>query len=268
VYLFAVKSLFRALGTTLRLLVVDDGTLTSEDTRLLRRHFPSIRIVSRRKAQADIPRLLKMYPNCLKYWNTSAYHYNKKLFDPILFSQAANIILLDADIIFFRKPRRIKQWIDGKIKQPLHMAYNASYLQKEAAISFPEQPRDKKEIRVNRELYLRHPSVRTFNSGILCMPRSCFSLPHIEKILRSFRDYGLKDEWFLEQFTLALLVKKTARRTIALPPDQYVVMQHLSSINQVYKTSQKTICVHYTWLYKHLLYRDGLTLMLQNVLWR
>lgn len=97
--LTCLGSLLRFSVEPLRLVIHDDGSLTSEDVTKLLDGLQDSTIILRREADERMNELLKNYPNCYKYRRD--YIYGLKLLDIALLGQS-NFAYCDSDILFFR----------------------------------------------------------------------------------------------------------------------------------------------------------------------
>lgn len=124
--LWAVKSFLAACDKRFAVVLHEDGSLTNDDIRVLESHLLGVRIVRKVVADAEMDGPLRTYPNCHDYRYANKQHsdhrhavaYNMhifavRLFDFNFYSQATKRMFLDADVLFFRRPDEIMQWIDN-----------------------------------------------------------------------------------------------------------------------------------------------------------
>ncbi len=86
----------------------DDGTLPDEARRLFARLFVSARIIPRGEADAAVQRALHAFPFCADYRALSPRAL--KVFDTVHFAKSHRLIVLDSDVLFFKKPGEILDW--------------------------------------------------------------------------------------------------------------------------------------------------------------
>lgn len=100
--LWAIYSFFSLAGATGRIVIHDDGTLTTSDFSLIEHLFPRARVISRPEADSLVlPRLASEEPpRCLELRSKLALAL--KLLDIPVVSNTDQVILLDSDVIFFR----------------------------------------------------------------------------------------------------------------------------------------------------------------------
>ena len=116
-YILAIKSLLRFYNDV-TVIVHDDGSLTKKDKRTIKKHIENINIIDRDYADEKINKKLDHYPNCRRY--RDEYVNSLQLFDFMFISESSKIISLDSDILFFKKPETLVDWLrDGKNIIPL-----------------------------------------------------------------------------------------------------------------------------------------------------
>lgn len=86
----------------------DDGTLPADARRVFEKLFASARIVPRGEADAAVRRVLHAFPFCADYRALSSRAL--KVFDAVHFAKGNRLIVLDSDVLFFKKPREILGW--------------------------------------------------------------------------------------------------------------------------------------------------------------
>jgi len=87
----------------------DDGTLTDADVWELERNFPDARVIRRADAERELAEALRDYPHCLE--NRVKHPWFLKVFDTWHFAQGNRYVVLDSDIVFFRRPDFVLDWI-------------------------------------------------------------------------------------------------------------------------------------------------------------
>ena len=99
---WTLKSFYRVSDKPYRLVIHEDGTLPPETQEALKGHFPEARLVFRAEADAASRKALQDYPKALHFRTTN--NLSLKIFDFPLFLEADRMILLDSDVLFFRRP--------------------------------------------------------------------------------------------------------------------------------------------------------------------
>jgi len=108
-YLVAISTFMYFVRRSVLITVFDDGSLINEDTLLLKRLIPEIRIVKKSDCDTKIKKIIKD-KLIIKYRDYSPII--RKVIDLHILSVKRKLIYLDSDIIFFRIPTEIIKWID------------------------------------------------------------------------------------------------------------------------------------------------------------
>jgi len=90
-------------------IVHDDGTLTDADCAELLSLFPDATVVRRAEADRALFEALAAYPACQQ--NRVKHHWFLKVFDTRHYARHDHYIVLDSDIIFFRRPDLLLRWV-------------------------------------------------------------------------------------------------------------------------------------------------------------
>jgi hypothetical protein len=85
----------------------DDGSLTEQDKRLLQHSLARCRVIDRADADRKLDRALESYPQSRRMRQAPGFYCSLKLFDPWVYSARDVVVLLDSDILFFRRPREL-----------------------------------------------------------------------------------------------------------------------------------------------------------------
>lgn len=93
------------------LIIHDDGTLNTEHQQRLLQHFPQARIIDFQQAYDDMSKALANYPGAYRYRLTEYAWPAIKLLDFAHYSQDRAFMVLDADVLFFKRPDEIIQAI-------------------------------------------------------------------------------------------------------------------------------------------------------------
>ena len=93
----------------------DDGTLPAEAGETLTRLFENVRIIPRAVADAEMSVLMMAYPFCAPFRQT--HPLALKTFDMAHFADGDRFIVLDSDVLFFKKPREIIEWATGDLAE-------------------------------------------------------------------------------------------------------------------------------------------------------
>ena len=109
--LWCLKTYYHFSDTRPALVVHDDGTLRSSDFATLLQHFPGCRIIRRADADAELTEFLSAHPHCLRFRLRRDFYCALKLFDAFHHARADRLLLLDSDLLFFRRPVELLQHV-------------------------------------------------------------------------------------------------------------------------------------------------------------
>ncbi len=166
----------------------DDGTLTTSDINSFHKYVPRVTVIRRSEAEPRLEEWLKDYPHCRKTRMNLDLPLAIKLFDPWVYAPYDAILLLDSDMLFFRRPEELL--LNLRQNRP---CFNADY---QDSYSAPIT-----ELRHSMGMDIM-PEI---NSGLLAMTRDNYDLDLIERSLESFPPTNQ----FYEQTAYALLLSKS-----------------------------------------------------------
>ncbi|MCX7868644.1 MAG: hypothetical protein N2322_01720 [Terrimicrobiaceae bacterium] len=109
--MLAFASLELHSGKRWEFVLHEDGSLGERERWRLARLFPDARWISRAEADRRAMEALATFPLCLRH--RAAHNLALKFFDTALFAQRDRFVLLDADVVFFRKPVEMLEWAEG-----------------------------------------------------------------------------------------------------------------------------------------------------------
>jgi hypothetical protein len=214
--LWSLKSLVASADAGLGVVIHDDGSLTEADTALMQEHLPGVRIIRRAAADAAVRQKLAGYPACQSFrfgevmvTNHRGQSYNMFimsliLFDMSLLTDCDKIIILDADVLFFRRPDIISQWsLDAADRRTLY-----------SVEAF------KPERQADGSLSFGAKAARTLNSGLLCYSKTAlYDLDEIESWVGGNPDLMYTSPVF-EQLCYSWLAKRR-KDSVELDPELY-----------------------------------------------
>jgi len=211
----------------------EDGSVSELEQKKIEQVFPGVHFISRASSEKLMQQRLQPYPNCQSL--RQKHNLFLKFFDLPAFASGTRMILLDSDVIFFKKPQEILDWVDGQSQE---CWYNEDTTEKYCI------PRYEIEPALRIKLWPR------FNSGLVLMPLTAISLPLAEQLLTTFKTTAHHPQFF-EQ-TLYALMASNWNRGGALPPTY--------EISWGFFRKPHSICRHYVGAFKHdLLYIEGVT---------
>lgn len=250
-YIYAVLSLFHAIDTTLPLYIVDDGTLTPSDKRLLTKYF-SVTIISRERLTSLAQGILSKYPHIRAFlYSPEAPVIKWKLLLKLV-CPYDHFIIYDADILFFRKSPEIRRWVENP-DTLLHLEY---------------EPRERTRKHTDDECYLDlyhsyrqllvHSSVPganpLFNTGLVCIPdKSLFDIHTTNRLLGILKKTYFDNQFGSDEVIVGSVIAK--RERTPLPKKRYVIQ-----FDTIRRAHQDIICLHYCWRAKALFQLDAIRL--------
>jgi len=102
--LWSLKTWYHYSGTRPALVIYAGGPLSAKSEAILRKHFPSCKIIGRRIFNIKMIDFLNSYKLSLRHSIMPSFYCALKLFGPMCFAQAHSVLYIDSDILFFRKP--------------------------------------------------------------------------------------------------------------------------------------------------------------------
>lgn len=214
--LWAIKSLLHFSDQRFHIVLHDDGSLRQEDLNKLSTHLPNVKVILRADADRAMADKLADYPLCKTFRFSvveTANHRGQKynmfimsliLLDMNLLSSAEKIMILDADVLFFKKPVELINWINHQEDQSNLYSVEKfrPYRDKQNRLQFDLKPAE------------------TLNSGLLCYhPKTVMDLPTLEKWISENRDLMYTSPVF-EQLAYSYLIRRHPESR-ALPGDVY-----------------------------------------------
>ncbi len=185
--LWCLKSLLYYSGEAWAVTLADSGNLTLAQKQALEHHFPGIRILSREALDEASAAALRSYPVSTWLRHVRNYPPSLKLFDPLFHMSAGPFLLVDSDILFFRKPDEL--------------------------IDILKQPTDS-----TKKFFFNMEMQGTINSGLGVIVPELFKVTDIERILSGMTKGQLRG-WTTEQDVYTALA---SGRYEGLPPDYAV----------------------------------------------
>jgi lipopolysaccharide biosynthesis glycosyltransferase len=202
--LWSIKSFLHHAQRPFSIVLHDDGSLSLHDIEKLKRHLPGVRVI--RKVDAD--ELIK--PIVSSWKAVEAYRFGTlgntdysrkmsifslKLLDFNLLTAASRILVLDTDVLFFREPSELLDWVDKKSGSQCMYCFE-DYV--------PVRNRTGAIIRFDRKAT---PSCY-FNSGLICFDKSVMDLDALDRWLKE-QGHLTNTLYTFEQFAYNALVHQS-----------------------------------------------------------
>ncbi len=229
----AMRSFEFHTGMRWRPFIHEDGSLTDAMVEELAALQPDATIVRRKEADARMSEALKAWPICRE--NRHKHNWFLKYFDTYFLAPHEQYFVVDSDIVFFRKPGLILDWLEQR-KDTLHFmedtreTYNCPREELEAAMGFDFW--------------------RSVNSGICLMRKQAVDLDLVERFLSRFAGASRHFQ-FLEQ-TLFALTGSAWKKGGTLPKEYEISWGNFRH--------RDAVCRHYVGPFKDdALYVEGAT---------
>jgi hypothetical protein len=108
-YLTALKSLLRFEPNVAVVAHDGDGDVTADDVRILTAHIPGIRVIDRKRADAQMRGFLADHPVCADY--RSRVVNSLELLDNLLLSRTDAVMTMNSDVLFLKSPEQLIAWL-------------------------------------------------------------------------------------------------------------------------------------------------------------
>ncbi|MFQ3671702.1 MAG: hypothetical protein SNJ84_09620 [Verrucomicrobiia bacterium] len=202
--LWMLASWFHFTGRNWQVVVHDDGTLGKHEEAELLTCVPQARLVWAKEADREVQSGLRDLPLCRCY--RERHPLARKLVDVPWLSSAERLILLDADVLFFKRPVEILRWVDGA-------SDGSSWFNEDFQEPSPVAP-------VEVEQALGFPLWPRVNSGVCLLDRATVDLKFCDEVMAKL-DLLSRNLWRVEQFLLAVCASRVGKG--GLLPSEYEV---------------------------------------------
>ncbi|MGH0032967.1 MAG: hypothetical protein ACQGVC_24510 [Myxococcota bacterium] len=205
--LWSIESFVAFSGLRPRVVVHGDGTLTDEHRELYGRYFEGIRVLDEPEHDARIDAALAPWPASRRARRTPGFYCARKLWDPLFVARSPTLLLLDSDVLFFRRPDRLLAYLASG--QPCFSSdYEDAYA----------------ESRPSLERFAGHRVRSCVNSGVLHVPVEGYRR-RLDRVERYFERVAARsgpvDPNRDEQTTHALLMSDLG--AARLPPSYRII---------------------------------------------
>ena len=219
--LWSLMSWYKVVPESGKVYIHDDGSLNDHDKKDLKNLFPTAEVVDYNQISRQIlNRLSSQFPKAHHYRKLSTsdrrYIYNLKLIDPFFVGDEKVKLILDSDLLWFKKPNELLDELLTKQHLPIFMGgYGRMDFVFSDGTSLPE-------------------NVAGVNSGIVAFQKGQFLLSNLEDF---FSRVGRStNPHFVEQAGYAYILSKQHPPNF-LPTEKYLIKGSVS---------ESTILKHYT----------------------
>lgn len=182
-----LSSFVNYVQNEISLYILNDGSLTVEDKKNIKKRLFDVEIISKQVADEHMNKLLKEYPLCKKLRDNFVLF--KKYVDSFYFASNSNpTLILDSDILFFRPFK-----LDNLPSAPTSVFIEA---EKSGYSLYPWNLFPFSKIKLNQKM----------NSGLVYTNSTNLFLEEIESFLsnKKFHTAFKKKRWYVEQTIFAL----------------------------------------------------------------
>lgn len=110
--LWSLSSFVAQTALRPRVVIHDDGTLTPRDHRRYARYFEDIEILDAKKMDARMDEALAAWPLARRFRARPNFYCARKLFDVLFTARSEHVLVVDSDVLFFRRPERLLACMD------------------------------------------------------------------------------------------------------------------------------------------------------------
>jgi hypothetical protein len=225
-----------ATGKNWKFILHDDGNLSPESCKSVRKLLPHSRIVYEDEKREILRQKLEKFPNCMSCRNL--HPLCRKLFDIPLLAGSDKLFMIDTDILFFKPPRRLIRWMDVANDGLIFMNDISDN-------TLPEV------LRVATDCGLE--VVKSINTGIVGVPKDLVNLDDLEKIL--CRTNILEaPRWYIEQSLFALIASLRGGVEIL---ESNPAAGECYQLDLDAKIHPNAVMRHYVGKVRHLFYSEG-----------
>jgi hypothetical protein len=200
-----LASFFHFTRRRWRVVVHEDGTCDPDDLATLSEIIPDLRVIRRVEADIEMETRLAAFPACQAYRQEHALAM--KIFDVPAMARTPRVLLLDSDVLFYRQPQEILDWVDRGAEETW---FNSDF---------------QHSLNISAEEALEKWGIKLWplvNSGLVLLEPKILELDFCEACLveGTIRTKGWK--WCVEQTLFSLCASRAGRGGL-LPTSKYEV---------------------------------------------
>lgn len=230
--IWSLASFYDSMSIIGELYIHSDGSLTTYDKGTIYKFFPSAKIIEPEYFLKRHMHQLAQYPLIKRFRTDYAqYFLLKKLIDPYFISDKPRHLIIDSDLVWFKKPETIQESINS----------SKSLLMQGLADG------------TGNHVYFKDGSklddtLANYNSGVVLYSKDHFSLEKLTEYLEKIDISNKQNQHFIEQAGYAYCLENLS----GLPQDKYTVKD---SVNN------QTVMRHYTAPRRPLFYIEALEIL-------
>lgn len=237
---WALKSFLHFSKLCPNIIVHDDGSFDKKLASMFESKFSNLRVLF--KTEAD--QLIKNYPGLpddIRKYRDKGHPIVKEFFDLFLLSNAKKVMICDSDLLFFKRPTEIIDFVNGKSQfDALISRHNKTY-----------------DLMVSKEYEEKHKliekSADLMNPGLILINRESLTLDMFVDYFRNTRR-GVED-YFLGMAGWGSLISQV--NFDFFPPDTYIIK---------YRPNENTVMKHFTSPRRYDFFAYGIDIARKNML--
>jgi hypothetical protein len=234
--IWSLTSFYKLAGISGELYIHSDGSLGSYDKGILYKFFPSAKIIEPQYLLKRHMHQLAQFLQLRKFReNYSKFILLLKLIDPYFISDKPRHLIIDSDLVWFKKPVIIQE----------NIKTSKSFMMQGLVDGSGNYVYFKDKTRLDNKL-------ANYNSGIVLYSKDNFNLEKLTDYLEKIDIEHKRNLHFIEQAAYASCLDKLE----GLPQDKYAIKEYVNA---------KTVMRHYTAPRRPLFYIEGLD-FLKNLL--
>ncbi len=231
---WSIRSFLKHSGFSPRIVIHDDGTMTKRSAELLEKRIPNLQVLFK----ADARKALQANPGytpLVRKFDEQGHKVSLQLIDCYLLSDTEKVMLLDGDVLFFKKPAEVIDFIENKT--PFDAMVSKQY--------------GTYDLKVKKEYSEKHRLIERLggfmNPGLIVINKSAFPQEKfIEFLENTERPYG---DYFLPMSGWGSLIAQVNYSFFS--EDRYIMKG---------RPNEHTVMKHFTGPRRHEFYAYGIEL--------
>ena len=175
-----MKSFLATSGLKPMLVIHEDGTIDEATAKLILSKFPNTKIMFRSEIKRKILEMSDV-PESVKKAVRECHLFFDRLVNIFIFSRAKNIIISDSDILYYKEPKEVVDFVNGKSN------YDALVSASHYALSPPTDGKGSFDLMMDSyymERYnLKGNAIQYLNGGYIVISRSELGMYKLEEFL-------------------------------------------------------------------------------------
>ncbi len=229
---WSIRSFLKHTGLSPKIIIHDDGSMTAHSARLLENRFRNVKVLRKADARAAL-QAHPGYTPLVRKFDEQGHKVSLQLVDCYLLSDTPKVVLLDGDVLFFKKPVELIDFLFDRT--PFDAMVSKQYGTYDLKV--------KKEY--SEKYHLQERQAGFMNPGLIAIKKSAFPQEKfIEFLENTERPYG---DYFLPMSGWGSLIAQT--NYVFFPEDKYILKG---------RPAPETVMKHFTNPRRHEFYAYGI----------